>query len=99
MFDKEFNINNIAIRLWAESKTSENGIYFYSLENICEDIDECEAGAHDCLTPDIETCYNTVGNYVCEPIDPEENEGNFILMSFEDEKKSNIALISILFPH
>ena len=73
---------NETIRLWTESKTSENGIYFYSLENICEDIDECETGAHDCLTPDIETCYNTVGNYVCEPIDPEENEGNFILMSF-----------------
>ena len=27
----------------------------------CEiDIDECETGTHDCLTPDIETCYNTI---------------------------------------
>ena len=51
------------------------------LENICEDIDECETGKHDCLTPDIETCYNTVGNYVCEPIDPEENEGRITLMT------------------
>ena len=45
------------------------------LENVCDDIDECLTGTHDCMTPDIETCYNTVGSYFCERYVPEENEG------------------------
>ena len=40
-----------------------------------DDIDECLSDTHDCLTPDIETCVNTVGSYVCGSINPEDNEG------------------------
>ena len=45
------------------------------VENVCDDIDECLAGTHDCMTPDIEICYNTVGDYFCEGNNPGENEG------------------------
>ena len=55
--------------------------YFY-LDDACDDIDECLSGTHDCLTPDIETCFNTVGSYACESINPEDNEGE-CGMSFE----------------
>ena len=48
--------------------------YLY-LDDACDDIDECLSGTHDCLTPDIETCLNTVGSYVCESINPDDNEG------------------------
>ena len=48
--------------------------YLY-LDDACDDIDECLSGTHDCLTPDIETCLNTVGSYVCESINTEDNEG------------------------
>ena len=53
----------------------ETKMLFFILGNVCADIDECLSGTHDCLTPDIETCYNTIGAYFCESQNSEGNEG------------------------
>ena len=36
--------------------------------NVCDDIDECVNGGHDCNV-DKEVCRNVVGGFLCEPLD------------------------------
>ena len=40
------------------------GFEFIEEENQCRDIDECQAGTHDC--PDDQFCVNDVGSYTCQ---------------------------------
>jgi hypothetical protein len=36
--------------------------------NVCDDIDECTNGGHDC-NADTEVCRNVIGGFLCEPLD------------------------------
>ena len=44
------------------------GFRFNSRLNVCDDVDECTEGTHDC-DDSLEICRNTIGNYICEELE------------------------------